>query len=62
MNRAIYIVMIPVLLVAIGYILVFRSAGLAPGYLRLVVAVTLFFAAIGWLSRKKRGGADPRQR
>jgi hypothetical protein len=50
MNRAIYIVMIPVLLVALGYILVFRSMGLAPGYARLMMAVALF-GAIGWLVR-----------
>jgi ABC-type spermidine/putrescine transport system permease subunit II len=51
MNRAICIVMIPVLLVALGYILVFRSVGLAPGYARLLLAVALFFGAIGWLVR-----------
>jgi len=51
MNRAIYIVMIPVLLVALGYILVFRSVGLAPGYARLLIAVAVFFGAIWWLAR-----------
>lgn len=44
--------MIPVLLVALGYILVFRSVGLAPGYARLIIAVTVFFVAIWWLARK----------
>jgi hypothetical protein len=42
--------MTPVLLVALGYILVFRSVGLAPGYARLMMAVALF-GAIGWLVR-----------
>jgi ABC-type spermidine/putrescine transport system permease subunit II len=51
MNRAIYIVMIPVLLVALGYILVFRAVGLAPGYARLMIAAVLFFSAIGWIVR-----------
>jgi ABC-type spermidine/putrescine transport system permease subunit II len=57
MNRAIYIVMVPVLLVALGYILVFRSVGLAPGYVRLVIAATVFFVAIWWLARKAARGA-----
>jgi ABC-type spermidine/putrescine transport system permease subunit II len=59
MNRAICIVMIPVLLVALGYILVFRSVGLAPGYLRLIIAVTVFFGAIWWLARKKARSTIP---
>jgi hypothetical protein len=52
MNRSLYIIMVPVLLVALGYIVVFRYMGLAPGYPRLIVAVTLFFGAIWWLGRK----------
>jgi ABC-type spermidine/putrescine transport system permease subunit II len=51
--------MVPVLLVALGYILVFRSVGLAPGYARLLVAMTVFFVAIWWLARKT---ARPRSR
>jgi uncharacterized membrane protein len=43
--------MTPVLLVALGYILVFRYVGLAPGYARLTMAVALFFGAIAWLVR-----------
>jgi ABC-type spermidine/putrescine transport system permease subunit II len=52
MNRSLYIIMVPVLLVALGYIVVFRTMGLAPGYPRLIIAVLLFFAAIWWLGRK----------
>jgi uncharacterized membrane protein len=52
MNRAIYIVMIPVLLVGLGYILVFQSVGLAPGYARLIFVVAVFFGAIGWLAHR----------
>ena len=52
MNRSFYIIMIPVLLVALGYILVFRYIGIAPGYPRLFLAMTLFFAAIWWLGRR----------
>lgn len=51
MNRAFYIIFVPVLLVMLGYIAVFRSMGLSPGYPRLVVAVLLFAAAVWWLGR-----------
>jgi len=54
MNRSFFIVMIPALLVAAGYIVVLRYMGIAPGYPRLVVAMVLFFGMIYWLSR--RGG------
>ena len=54
MNRALLIIMIPALLVAAGYIVVFRAMGIAPGYLRLVIAMIFFFGAIYWFSR--RGG------
>jgi membrane protein DedA with SNARE-associated domain len=52
MNRAFFIIMIPALLVAAGYIVVLRYMGLAPGYPRLVVAMILFFGMIYWLSRR----------
>jgi hypothetical protein len=52
MNRAFYIIFVPVLLVMLGYIAVFRAMGLSPGYPRLVVAVLLFAAAIWWIGRK----------
>jgi ABC-type spermidine/putrescine transport system permease subunit II len=46
--------MIPVILVALGYVFLLRSLGIPPGYFRLFVAVTLFFGAIWWLARKSR--------
>jgi hypothetical protein len=52
MNRSIYIIMVPVMLVTLGYIFVFRHTGVAPGYLRLMVAMTVFFGAIWWLARQ----------
>jgi ABC-type spermidine/putrescine transport system permease subunit II len=52
MYRAFFIIMIPVILVALGYVFVLRSLGIPPGYFRLFVAVTLFFGAIWWLARK----------
>ena len=62
MNRSIYIIMVPVLLVALGYILVFRHIGVAPGYPRLMTAMVAFFGAIWWLSRQTaRKTASSRQ-
>lgn len=52
MNGSFFIIMIPALLVAAGYIAVLRYMGFAPGYPRLIVAMTLFFGAIYWLSRR----------
>ena len=51
MNRAILIIVAPALLAAVGYILVLRSMGLAPAYLRLVLPVGLLFGALYWFSR-----------
>jgi hypothetical protein len=52
MNRSIFIILIPALLVAAGYIVVLRLIGIAPCYSRLAVAMVLFFGAIYWLSRR----------
>lgn len=52
MNRALYIIAVPVLLVAIGYSFVFRYIGLSPYYSRLIVSMTVFFAVAWWLTRK----------
>jgi membrane protein DedA with SNARE-associated domain len=52
MNRSFFIIMIPALLVAAGYIVVLRYMGIAPGYLRLLLAMILFFGMIYWLSRR----------
>ena len=61
MNRSFYIIMVPVSLVALGYILVFRYLGIAPGYPRLIVAVTVFFFAIWRLGHKTRKTGSDRQ-
>jgi hypothetical protein len=55
MNRAFFIILIPVLLVAMGYVAVFRFMGIAPGYPRLIVMMALFLGAIYWLSRRNAG-------
>jgi ABC-type spermidine/putrescine transport system permease subunit II len=53
-NGSFFIIIIPALLVAAGYIVVLRYMGFAPGYTRLIIALTLFFGAIYWLSRRSR--------
>jgi hypothetical protein len=58
MNRAFLIIFIPALLVALGYILVLRFMGIAPGYPRLVIALVIFLGAIYWLSRRKARGTS----
>jgi hypothetical protein len=58
MNRAFFIIMIPVLLVAVGYIVVLRYMGIAPGYPRLVGAMVLFLGTIYWLSRRSVSKAN----
>jgi hypothetical protein len=52
MNRAFLIIMIPALLVAVGYIVVLRAMGIAPGYPRLAIAAVFFFGTIYWFSRR----------
>ena len=52
MNRSFFIIMIPALLVAAGYIVVLRYMGIAPGYPRLIIAMILFFGTIYGLSRR----------
>jgi len=61
MNRSFFIILVPALLVAAGYIFVLRYLGFAPGYARLIVVVVLFLGAIYWLSRKGSRKAKPDQ-
>ena len=62
MYRAFFVDMIPVLLVALGYVLILQHMGLSPGYPRLVIAVVLFFGTIWWLgsrsARKSKSGTE----
>ena len=58
MNRAFFIVMIPALLVAAGYVFVLRYMGFSPGYPRLIITMTIFFGAIYLLSRRQKRKAD----
>jgi ABC-type spermidine/putrescine transport system permease subunit II len=62
MNRALLVILIPAVLVAVGYILVFRFLGVAPGYLRLILAIAVFLAAAYWLwPERRRSGMKDRE-
>jgi hypothetical protein len=52
MNRSLLIILIPSLLVAIGYVLVLRMMGIPPGYPRLIGALMLFLGGFYWLSKR----------
>jgi ABC-type spermidine/putrescine transport system permease subunit II len=52
MNRSLLIILIPALLVAVGYVVVLQMMGFSPGYPRLIVAMVLFFGGIYWLSKR----------
>ncbi|HKD51367.1 MAG TPA: hypothetical protein VKB90_11225 [Candidatus Acidoferrum sp.] len=58
MNRAFLIILVPAILVATGYVLVFRLLGLSLLYLRFVLGGVVFLAAAYWLWPKKPGGAQ----
>ncbi len=58
MNRALFIILIPAVLVAAGYVFVLRLMGIAPGYPRLIVAMVLFFGGICWLSKRSGKKAE----
>jgi ABC-type glycerol-3-phosphate transport system permease component len=53
MNRAFFIILIPPLLVLIGYVVVFRAmGGVAPAYWRVILPVVLLGGALWWVSSK----------
>jgi ABC-type glycerol-3-phosphate transport system permease component len=52
MNRAFYIILIPAFLVAIGYLVVFRSMGISPGYWRLILPAAFLGGALWFFARR----------
>ena len=62
MNRAFYIILIPALLVSIGYVVVFRAMGVSPAYWILVFPVAILGGAWWWLRRRatRRAGLGAR--
>jgi hypothetical protein len=59
MNRAFLVILVPVLIVAAGYVVVLRMMGVAPGYSRLAMAMILFFGGVYWLSKRSTRKAKP---
>lgn len=57
MNRAFLIILVPAILVAIGYVLVFRFLGLSLGYLRFILGGVVFVAAAYWLWPRKEASS-----
>ncbi|MGC1482633.1 MAG: hypothetical protein WA789_02470 [Candidatus Acidiferrum sp.] len=53
MNRAFAIILTPVVLVAIGYVVVFHAMGVSPAYWRLILPAAIVGGAMWWLARKK---------
>ena len=53
MNRAFAIILIPAVLVAIGYVIVFRSMGISPAYWRLALPMAALGGALCWLARRR---------
>ena len=58
MNRAFAIILIPALLVAIGYLFLFRHMGVSPAYWRLIVPAALVGGVLWWLARKSTPKVD----
>ena len=55
MNRAFFIILIPPLLVLIGYVVVFRGmGGVAPAYWRVILPVALLGGALWWVGRRSK--------
>ncbi len=59
MNKSIFIILLAPVLVAVGYIVILRHLGIAPGYFRLVMAMAGFVAAIWFIRRKAMKSAKP---
>lgn len=54
MNRAFLIVLVPAIVVAGGYVFVFRTLGLQPPYLKLLTIVALLGIGFVWISKRAR--------
>lgn len=58
MNRAYFIILVPALLVLIGYVLVFRMIGIAVPYPVLIVPPVLLVVAVVWMVKKTARKTD----
>ena len=53
MNRAFLIILVPAILVSLGYVFVFRLLGLSPTYFRFIFGGVIFIGAAIWLWPRK---------
>ena len=60
MNRGFLIILAPAILLAIGYMLVFRYVGVTPGYGRLAGTMIVFFGGMWWLGRRGKRRQIPK--
>jgi len=60
MNRGFLIILVPAILLAIGYMVVFRYIGVTPGYGRLAAAMIVFFGGMWWLGRRGKRRQIPK--
>ena len=54
MNRGFLIILIPAVLVALGYLAIFHYVGITPQWGRLAGATVVFFGGIWWLGRRQK--------
>ncbi|HYL61726.1 MAG TPA: hypothetical protein VE077_03815 [Candidatus Methylomirabilis sp.] len=59
MNRAFYIILVPAVLVAIGYVVVFRFLGESPAYWRLILPLAALGGALLWFARRSARKENP---
>ncbi len=57
MNRALWIVLGPTAIVAVGYILVLRAIGLQPPYTKLAAVVAALALVLWWIWKKRRASS-----
>ena len=60
MNRALWIVLGPTLLVAVGYVFVLRAMGLQPPYLKLLAVLAMLGLGFWWIGKKAKPSSQPR--
>jgi uncharacterized membrane protein len=57
-NRALLIILVPTVLVILGYLVVLDEMGIAPAYGRLAGSLGAFACAIWWLGRRSKKKAQ----
>lgn len=58
MNRALWIVLGPPAIVAVGYIFVLRAIGLQPPYMKLATVAGALVLVFWWIWKKRRASSQ----